>query len=66
MTKSKNLELLCDFAHYCKFHPEERFWQCLRNWSGRKYIYITDDYLGGNFSEGLEWEDTFYWEGKNK
>lgn len=43
--------LLESFAEYCGNHPEQRFWQALRNWSKRKFIY----------ADGM---DTFYWEGR--
>lgn len=32
------------FATYAKAHPEERFWQALRNWSGHDFI------LAGNMT----------------
>jgi len=53
--------VLIDFIRYCGKHPEQRFWQALRNWSGVKYIYISNESSG----EG-ELKDTFYWEGRNK
>lgn len=31
-------EALVSFVRYCYEHPEQRFWQALRNWS--KYTYI--------------------------
>ena len=34
---NKNQELLKDFTEYCKAHPEERFWQSLRGWSGLSF-----------------------------
>ena len=27
---------------YCKQHPEERFWQALRNWCGYTAIFVVD------------------------
>ena len=48
--KSKNINTLTDFYIYCLQHPEQRFWQALRNWSGYEFIY--------GFKEKLE--DTFY------
>lgn len=71
----KSKENLVDFITYCLEHPEERFWQALRNWSGYYYIFgwrprkpvtLKDD--GANYVEGVEdlekagLEDTFYWE----
>lgn len=32
----KNKKLLNSFVDYCLKHPNERFWQALRNWSGQK------------------------------
>ena len=72
---NKNKEKLVSFIRYCLDHPDERFWQALRNWSGyyfifgwqpRKPLTIKDD--KGYFVDGLEeveelgLEDTFYWE----
>lgn len=39
---SKNARLLGDFVRYCAEHPEQRFWQALRNWSGYSFIYGSD------------------------
>jgi len=65
MKNSKNIALLNDFIHYCISHPEERFWQALRNWSGSPYVFV-----GGQVEfdpKGrFEYEDTFYFEGKDK
>ncbi len=36
---SKNSLHLAMFADYCRQHPEERFWQALRNWSGYDHIF---------------------------
>lgn len=35
----KSGPLLRDFIKYCGDHPDERFWQALRNWSGAEAIY---------------------------
>lgn len=55
LTKSE--KLLIDFAQYCYTHPEERFWQALKNWSGAYSIQY--EFLG-------QLTDTFYFEEKNK
>ena len=70
----KNKEQLIEFLQYCLDHPEERFWQALRNWSGYFFIFawhpktpitLNDD--GSNDADRLEdlkkqgLEDTFYW-----
>ncbi len=53
-------ELLSDFARYCAGHPEERFWQALRNWSGFGFVLVTNDPEAKRYAE-----DTFYWRGKH-
>lgn len=73
--ESKSREKLVSFIDYCIKHPQERFWQALRNWSGYSFIFgwrpkklltMKDD--GGHFVdtlsdvEKLGLEDTFYWE----
>jgi hypothetical protein len=64
---TRNGKLLESFAGYCKQHPEERFWQALRNWSGRNFVFVSDtgphDLM--TFST-TDLEDTFYWEGKSE
>ena len=40
--KSKNKKILDSFVKYCNTHPNERFWQALRDWSGFKFIYVSD------------------------
>ena len=59
---NKNDKVLIDFVKYCKRHPEQRFWQALRNWSGASYIFrgehLASEIIGGR--------DTFYFEGKDK
>ena len=60
--KSKNYAVATDFFAYCVAHPEERFWQALRNWSSFNYIIgqrMTKDLV---MTEG----DTFDFEGKDK
>lgn len=53
----KNREVLMDFAKYCAEHPNERFWQALRNWSGYPTILV-ETILHANC------RDTFYFEGR--
>ena len=61
-----NKELLKDFTKYCEFHPTERFWQSLLNWSELPYIAWTNkppmDYKDKDFRIG----DTYNFEHKNK
>lgn len=47
----KSKKLLESFEDYCHEHPDERFWQALRNWSEYNFIY------GSNLTN---FEDTFY------
>lgn len=53
--------LLENFTYYCKAHPEERFWQALRNWSDYDFIM---GWKAGEFDLGkaaeMGLEDTFY------
>jgi len=37
--QGKSAKLLDEFITYCVEHPQERFWQALRNWSGYDKIY---------------------------
>ncbi len=73
---SRSEKTLADFVQYCQDHPEQRFWQALRNWCGYTYIMATDtqpqDMGDGWDHRGLSPRDildrmhnTFYWEGKN-
>ena len=56
MKKTRNSEILKSFVEYCKSHPQERFWQALRNWAGVGFVSI---------SNGVDnMQDTFYREGK--
>jgi len=56
--KEPCMPVLIDFIRYCGNHPEQRFWQALRNWAEVPFILVT--YLGGPP------EDTFYWKGRRK
>ena len=60
--KSLNVDTLADFVKYCDKHPEQRFWQALRNWLGVNFIFTSPLRLPYD----NQMEDTFYWEGKNK
>lgn len=48
----KNTKQLESFTKYCNEHPQERFWQALRNWSNVGYVATS--------TNGSLWHDTFY------
>lgn len=58
---NRNREVLESFVHYCRTHPQERFWQALRNWSDNTGAILHRP-SGADEEESI---DTFYWEGKN-
>lgn len=39
---TRNSEKLASFVKYCEEHPEERFWQALRNWSGYWAVLVVE------------------------
>ncbi len=53
--RATTLELLDSFTQYVEAHPEERFWQALRNWSRYPFVFV------GKRPDALE--DTYYFEG---
>ena len=55
-SKSRHAAVAASFAAYLASHPEERFWQALRNWSGAESIGF------GKRGES-SMRDTFHWEG---
>ena len=60
-TETRNSEVRASFVRYCEQHPDERFWQALRNWSGHEYVLVQDWYRN-------PWAvtiDTFAWEGRD-
>lgn len=61
--ESKNSQILISFNNYCLAHPDKRFWQALRDWSGQRFILTADKI---NFPDYENIKDTFYWDGKNK
>jgi hypothetical protein len=54
-----NKETLNDFVKYCEENPKQRFWQALRNWSGFKFVWVSDSNM---INDTLQ--DTFYFENK--
>lgn len=57
---TRNSELLESFVKYCQEHPEQRFWQCLRNWCGWSFVLVSTD--SNHIAEIEDIRDTFYWE----
>lgn len=49
--------MLKSFISYCEAHPDERFWQALRNWVGWDRVLVANGHL-----ESDPLQDTFYWE----
>jgi hypothetical protein len=60
----RNKKLLESFTAHCLEHPEERFWQALRNWAKVEFIFTSKHPLFHYEQDGLQ--DTFYWEEKTK
>lgn len=54
--RQRHLTLLASFVHYSFTHPEERFWQALRNWSEASALLWT---------RGGQPVDTYYCERRN-
>lgn len=67
MSKTRNSEVLASFVKYCEEHPQERFWQALRNWipaeTGLHFVLLSN--LPPNPSGEQKLVDTFYWEGRD-
>jgi hypothetical protein len=57
--KTRNSDLLQSFVAYCEAHPQERFWQALRNWCGWSFVLLSSD---TNHADNPDIQDTFYWE----
>jgi hypothetical protein len=56
LKRSKNASMVVQFAMYCAKHPKQRFWQSLRNWTGKAFIYTSDL----PHIEDQTLQDTFY------
>lgn len=57
-SETRNSKVLASFTAYCKSHPDERFWQALRNWARvGNFIFASRN--------GVQMDDTFYWEGRD-
>lgn len=54
----KSKKLLDSFVAYCYAHPEQRFWQALRNWCGWSFLFVGKT----SIPHVGTYRDTFYWE----
>lgn len=63
---SKNEVVLEAFFEYCVKHPEQRFWQAMRNFTGAKFILFADDIDVADPTKFVGCKDTFFFEHKNK
>jgi predicted O-methyltransferase YrrM len=60
MPECANRRLSGEFLKYCIEHPEQRFWQALRNWT-HDILHKDIQYIAaGKTMDTLE--DTFYWD----
>jgi hypothetical protein len=57
----KSAKLLISFIEYCATHPDQRFWQALRNWAGVGFVCVSDQPVA---STGYV-VDTFYSENRD-
>ena len=57
---SRSASSVFDFVKYCAAHPEERFWQALRNWSGYAFVVVVKEKDREAYEKaGYPFEDTF-------
>ena len=56
MRKIRSEKTKQDFIKYPEEHPDERFWQAVRNFAGVGFVFVGEDIDGEDAS------DTFYWE----
>lgn len=71
---SNNAAMSESFYKYCQEHPEQRFWQALRNWTQENidadcgFIMVADSEFNNKvwnnqYEEAITYiKDTFYWE----
>lgn len=62
-TDVRDSEIKENFIQYMDDHPELRFWQAVRNWSGYGFVYAGEGEMQPDGEIKLNVEDTFYWEG---
>ena len=63
MLHERDEEIKADFVSYLMAHPEERFWQALRNWSDHAYILVAEE-VDLVTMQVIDPQDTFYWENR--
>jgi hypothetical protein len=65
--RTRNSEQLDSLVEYCQAHPNQRFWQALRNWSGWQHVLVSNDsdFVLGQVTTG-KIRDTFDWEGTKR
>lgn len=58
-------DMLDSFVEYCQKHPEQRFWEALRNWSGWQHVLVSNDsdFVLSQTAVGKV-HDTLNWEGR--
>ena len=67
-------KVIDSFLVYCQEHPEERFWQALRNWADVDYVFAgyaskkekTDTAYLEDIGLKVYLKDTFNFTGKNE
>ena len=62
--ESKNYKQIASFVEYCVKHPDEKFWQALRNWNqieNPNHNFILTAEIDPNYTEHwINLTDTFY------
>ena len=63
LIETRNSAVLAEFVAYCEAHPDQRFWQALKNWSGYSDI---EGVIDGNPLTPIRRIDTFFIEGRRE
>jgi len=66
MSEMKSEKALDSFCGYCVTHPEERFWQALRNWSGAAFILAVSNRYNSESNIIVRNHDTFPIDGRGE
>lgn len=64
MSAVRSEKTKADFVRYLAAHPQERFWQAVRNFSNYNWVLVTNELP--NIELRRMTHDTFYWEEKDK